>query len=117
MRTVATALRVFLAMVVLLNGTALPSTASAMAAPGGGMHSEHAGHDSSPGTEPEAPPARDFPMDCCDGGACGCGCAMPAAGALPVLAGAGTPHTPCDSIFPDSLHDLGARGAPFRPPA
>lgn len=100
---------------VVLNGTALPSAAAGMSTGDAGMH--HAGHGGAPDQGPDRLPADDFPMDCCDGGACGCGCVMPATVIAPVLPPVPYQHDVADAKFVDSLHPLSAIGAPFRPPA
>ncbi len=111
-------LRTLVAVVLLLNGMAMPPATAMHTAAGA---TSHAGHDS-------PAPARDGPHDhdaagmadgdCCEDSSCDCGCAVPHAVSL----AASLPRTSWRTTLPEftfvvkSFHSS-PRSAPFRPPA
>lgn len=113
-----TLLRALIAVVLLLNGMAMPP-ATAMHAAGGAA--SHAGHQA---PAPDQAGSHDhhssgMPDDnCCEDMSCDCGCAVPQAATLPVS----LPRTSWRASLPDftfvvkSFHSSPI-SAPFRPPA
>lgn len=111
-------LRALFAVILLLNGLAMPP-AHAMHATGG--MASHAGHhspmpapESMPGHQGHGAPAG----DCCNGMGCSCGCAVPHALILPVM----SPLPVLLPAFPEftfvvKSFDSDPLTAPFRPPA
>jgi len=110
-------LRAVLVLAVVMNGTALPSAASAMATTDTGLHSEHGGHGGMSDENRSGQPTDMSSTDCCDGTACGCGCAVPATILSLVLAPRAYESSPANVIFVETLHPSSAIGALFRPPA
>lgn len=111
-------LRALLAVLLLLNGLAMPP-AHAMHATGG--MASHAGHhqsmpapDSMPGHQGHGAPGG----DCCTGVGCSCGCAVPHALVMPAVPLLPALHIPLpDFTFVVKSIDSSPLTAPFRPPA
>jgi hypothetical protein len=111
-------IRALLAVALILNGMAVTPAVAMHAAPGVASHSDHHPQGPAPG-DSHADHSSDVPGgDCCEGAACDCGCAVPQAASLPVMA----PYATWQAALPEfafavkSFHS-GPRATPFRPPA
>jgi hypothetical protein len=112
------ALRALLAVILLLNGTAMPAAAAIHAAAGAARHASHDQPGHAPGSAPGHHSSGAVGGDCCDGMGCDCGCAVSQAATPPVA----LPRTAWRAALPEfafivKSFDSSPLAAPFRPPA
>jgi hypothetical protein len=116
------ALRALLAVVLLLNGLAVPPVGAAHAATGMASHAGHAPDSAPAGSSPDASHGEHADSvtgaGCCEVAACDCGCAAPQAMTLPVSLPRASWRTALfRSTFIATPLYSSPRPAPFRPPA
>jgi hypothetical protein len=109
--------RVFLALALILNGTAMPPAVAMDPVSSDPAHAGHHLPGSTPG-QPSTDDAGDLPGSCCDRMGCDCGCAGPQAVPFTAVAAPGAwDRAPALSV-PSSTRLLpNLIAAPFRPPA
>jgi hypothetical protein len=117
-----TAFRVLVAVVLLLNGLAMPPASALHAGAGSASHAGHTPDSASAGLAGDASHCHHSAdmesSDCCEISTCDCGCAAPQAATLPlrVLRTSWQPALPIFSFKVKSCHSS-PLPAPFRPPA
>jgi hypothetical protein len=117
-----TIVRALAAMLLLLNGLAVPPVAGAHGAAGAATDNDHRSHHLP--SDSRTDPAHDRHSagtpggECCEAAFCDCGCASPQAATLPVLSPQASWHAASPRLrFAVKSFLSNPRSAPFRPPA